>query len=47
MPNDAYSEAIKEAYASAPTDIVVIDTLEISHPALPGGSMLIGVSASS
>jgi hypothetical protein len=39
MPNDAYSEAIKEAYASAPTDIVVIDTLEISHPALPGGSM--------
>jgi len=39
MPNDAYSEAIKEAYASAPTDIVIIDTLEISHPSLPGGTM--------
>jgi len=39
MPNDAYSEAIKEAYASAPTDIVIIDTFEISHPSLPGGTM--------
>lgn len=32
---DAWSEALKEAYASAPVDIVVYPTLEISHPTLP------------
>lgn len=28
----SYSEAIAEAYASAPEDIVIIDTLEFRHP---------------
>lgn len=32
MPDPTLSEAIKEAYASAPTDVVVVDTLEITHP---------------
>lgn len=44
MPNDAYSAAIKEAYASAPTDLVIIDTLEISHPDLPGESIWLSKS---
>lgn len=29
-----YTDAIKEAFASAPSDDVVLDTLEISHPDL-------------
>lgn len=29
--NDALSEAIKEAYASAPTNVVILETLEIDH----------------
>lgn len=33
MPNTALSEALKEAYASAPVDIVIVHTLEIRHPA--------------
>lgn len=33
MPNTTLSEAIKEAYASAPSDVVIINTLEIRHPA--------------
>lgn len=33
MPNTALSEAIKEAYASADTSVVVINTLEMRHPA--------------
>ena len=32
MPNDALTEALKEAYASAPTDEVILSTLEIWHP---------------
>lgn len=33
MPNATLSEALKEAYASAPSDVIPIDTLEIRHPA--------------
>jgi hypothetical protein len=33
MPNVTLSEALKEAYASAPSDVVVVNTLEIRHPA--------------
>ena len=33
MPNTTLSQAIKEAYASAPTDEIVFDTLELQHPA--------------
>lgn len=33
MPDPALSEAIKEAYASAPSDVVIVNTLEIRHPA--------------
>lgn len=33
MPNATLSEALQEAYASAPTDVVIISTIEISHPA--------------
>jgi hypothetical protein len=32
MPDPALSEAIREAYASAPADVVVLHTLEIWHP---------------
>ena len=32
MPNTSYSEAMKEAATMADTDVVIIDTLEISHP---------------
>lgn len=34
MPNEALTEALKEAYALAPTEIVILNTLQISHPAL-------------
>lgn len=33
MPDPTLSEAIKEAYASAPSDVVIINTLELRHPA--------------
>lgn len=33
MPDTTLSQAIKEAYASAPSDVVVYHTLEINHPA--------------
>lgn len=33
MPNSNLSAALKEAYASAPSDIVIIHTLEMRHPA--------------
>lgn len=33
MPDPALTEALKEAYASAPTDLVIINTLELRHPA--------------
>jgi hypothetical protein len=32
MPDPSLSEAIREAYASAPADVVVLHTLEIWHP---------------
>jgi hypothetical protein len=32
MPNPALSEAIREAYASAPSDVVILHTLELRHP---------------
>lgn len=32
MPDETLSEAIKEAYASAPADVVTLHTLEIRHP---------------
>lgn len=32
MPDPALSEAIKEAYAAAPSDTVILHTLEIRHP---------------
>ena len=33
MPDPALKDAIKEAYASAPSDVVIVDTLELRHPA--------------
>lgn len=33
MPNATLSDALKEAYASAPTDVAIVDTLELRHPA--------------
>lgn len=33
MPNTTLSEALKEAYASADVSVVIINTLEIRHPA--------------
>ena len=33
MPDSTLSEALKEAYASAPSDVVIIHTLELRHPA--------------
>lgn len=32
MPNPTLQQAIKEAYAAAPTDVVVLETLELRHP---------------
>ena len=32
MPTPQLSQAIKEAYASAPSDIVILHTLELRHP---------------
>lgn len=32
MPDSALTEAIAEAYASAPSDIVILHTLELRHP---------------
>ena len=32
MPNDALSQALKEAYASAPSGCVILHTLELRHP---------------
>lgn len=32
MPNDVLQEAIKEAYASCPSDVFIYHTLEIKHP---------------
>ena len=32
MPDSTLSEAIREAYASAPVGLIIYDTLEINHP---------------
>ena len=32
MPNTLLSEALREAYASAPSDVVILHTLELRHP---------------
>lgn len=32
MPDPSLSEALKEAYASAPSDVVILHTLEFRHP---------------
>ena len=32
MPNDTLSLALREAYASAPSDVVILHTLELRHP---------------
>ncbi len=32
MPDASLSEAIREAYASAPSDVVILHTLELRHP---------------
>lgn len=37
--NDALSEAIKEAYALAPVNSATLDTIELSHPSVEGGSL--------
>lgn len=34
MPNSSLEEAIKEAYASAPSNVTVLETLEIRHPSI-------------
>ena len=33
MPDNTLSQALKEAYAAAPADVIIYHTLEISHPA--------------
>lgn len=33
MPDASLSDAIREAYASAPSDVVILHTLELRHPA--------------
>lgn len=33
MPDNSLSEALKEAYASAPSDVILLHTLELRHPA--------------
>lgn len=32
MPDNSLSEALKEAYASAPSDVILLHTLELRHP---------------
>jgi hypothetical protein len=33
MPDNTLSQALKEAYASAPSNIIIYDTIELRHPA--------------
>lgn len=33
MPDSTLSQAIKEAYAAAPSDVIIYHTLEVNHPA--------------
>lgn len=37
--NTSLSDAIKEAYACCPTNIAIIETLSLSHPDLPDGTI--------
>lgn len=37
--NESLNEAIKEAYALAPSDEVPLETLELCHPSVAGGSL--------
>lgn len=37
--NTSLSDAIKEAYACCPTNIAVLETLSLSHPDLPDGTI--------
>jgi hypothetical protein len=37
--NTALKEALVEAYACAPSNVAVLETLEVSHPSLPGGTL--------
>ena len=32
MPDNTLSEALKEAYASAPSDVILLHTIELRHP---------------
>ena len=32
MPDPSLTQAIQEAYASAPSDVVILHTLELRHP---------------
>lgn len=41
MPNAALTSAIKEAYASAPSNVVVLDTIQVSHPSLGSSLWLV------
>lgn len=38
MPS-SYTDALKEAFASAPTNIIIYETLEIRHSSLPGDTI--------
>lgn len=38
---DAYSDAIKEAYACAPSDVVTIETIELTSPSGAGSLYLV------
>lgn len=39
--NAALTAALKEAYVLAPSNLAILDTLQFSHPALPGGDLYI------
>ena len=39
MPSDKYTEAMKEAYASSPTDVFILNTLEITQRNFQGGGL--------
>lgn len=41
MPNASLDAVLKEAYATAPSDVVYLDTLEISHPAVGSSIFLV------
>lgn len=34
MPSSNYTEAVKQAYASAPSNLVILESIELSHPAI-------------